>query len=110
MLRTILISPGFGTIHHHPHEAYSTYVTVFNVVSLFSALLHLKSSVLAIVYNTPDRNFYRHTRLLNVPYKKENRSPFDRGIAAFGKLFGAIREHSTIGAVGKYHGAFTSKN
>lgn len=90
-----------GTVHEHPHEAYASYFKLFTAVSILSTLLHLEAFTFAIVYNTPDRNYYRQSRILHFPYKKGYRSPFDRGITAFGKLFGALREHPAIGAVGK---------
>lgn len=95
-----IVPLSWGTLHSRPHEAYTTYTRLFSIVSWLSILLHIKSSAFAIGYNTPDRDYYRHSRLLNVPYKKEHRSPFDRGSAAFGKLFGAVWEHYAIGAAG----------
>jgi hypothetical protein len=50
--------------------------------------------------NTPDSDYYRRSAIFNIPYKKEHRSPLDRGSIAFGKLFGAMWEHFAVGAVG----------
>lgn len=95
-----IVPQSWGTVHNHPHEAYTAYTRLFSVMSWLSIFLHVKSSAFAIGYNTPDREYYRHSRLLNVPYKKKHRSPFDRGSAAFGKLFGAVGDHFAVGAAG----------
>lgn len=98
--KVLILRSAWGTVQRHPHQAYSTYARLFSIMSWISLFLHLKSSIFAIGYNTPERGYYRHSRLLDIPYKKEYRSPFDRGSAAFGKLFGAIWEHSIVGAAG----------
>src|SRR4051794_9388940 len=38
---------GWGTMHNHPHEAYSNYITLFKTISIVSFILQLKSYSLA---------------------------------------------------------------
>ena len=100
---TFLILPyvipnGWGTVHTHPHSAHYTYTTLFRTVSVISTLFHLKATVFAIFYNTPESHYYRHSLLH--PFKEERRSTFNRGYTAVGKLFGAIGEHPAVSAVG----------
>ncbi|TVY44634.1 hypothetical protein LOCC1_G003981 [Lachnellula occidentalis] len=93
-----IIPDSFGTIHTHPHSAHATYTTLFRTVSVISAALHLKSTIIALVSNTPERYAYRHSLLH--PFKEEQLSTLDRGSTALGRLFGAIGEHPAVGAVG----------
>jgi hypothetical protein len=93
-----LIPESWGTTHTHPHSAHSAHTTLFRTISAVSAFLHLKSTVLALFYNTPESHYYRHSLLH--PFKEEHRSSFNRGFTALNRLFGAIAEHPAISAVG----------
>lgn len=92
-----VIPEGWGTIHSHPHESYFIYSTLFRTISTLSAVLHLKSTFLALFY-TPDSTYYRHSLLH--PFKEEHQSTFDRSAIALGRVFGAIGEHPAVSAVG----------
>lgn len=93
-----ILPESFGTINSQPHATYNTYTTIFRTIAATSALLHLKSTVLALFYNTPESHYYRHSLLY--PFKEEHRSALDRGSTAIGRVFGAINEHPAVGAVG----------
>lgn len=67
-------------------------------MSAISTFLHLKSTFLALFYNTPDSTYYRHSILH--PFKEEYRSTFDRSSTALSRVFGAIGEHPAVSAVG----------
>jgi len=88
----------WGRIHSHPHSAQSTYTTLFRTISAVSAALHLKSTVLALVSNTPEKYSYRHSLLH--PFQEERLSTLNRGTTAVGRLFGAIGEHPAVSGVG----------
>jgi hypothetical protein len=75
-----------------------TYTTFFRSITFVAALLHFKSTALALFYNTPESYYYRHSLLH--PFKKEHLSTINRGSTAVAKLFGAIREHPAVSAVG----------
>ena len=93
-----IIPTRFGAVNNHPHATYNTYTTIFRTIAATASLLHLKSTALALFYNTPESHYYRHS-LLN-PFKEEHRSALDLGTTAIGRVFGAINEHPAVGAVG----------
>ncbi|KUJ12736.1 uncharacterized protein LY89DRAFT_699399 [Mollisia scopiformis] len=93
-----VIPESWGTIHSHPHDSHASYTKLFQYISAFSAILHLKSSFLALFYNIPDSTYYRHSLLH--PFKEEHRSTFDRSTTALGRVFGAIGEHPAVSAQG----------
>ena len=93
-----ILPESFGTVHNHPHAKYSTYTTVFRTIAATSTLLHLKSTVLAIFYSTPESHYYRHSLLH--PFKEEHRSTLNRGYTAVSRLLGAVNEHPAVSAVG----------
>jgi hypothetical protein len=92
------VPASWGTVHTHPHDAHSTYIAIFRTISAISGLLHIKSSVTALFYNTPESIYYRHSLLR--PFKEEHRSAFNRGSTAIGRVFGAVGEHPAVTAVG----------
>ncbi|TVY38664.1 hypothetical protein LSUB1_G003725 [Lachnellula subtilissima] len=98
LLLPYIIPNSFGKIHTHPHSAHSTYTTIFRTISVIAAALHLKSTILALVSNTPERYAYRHSLLH--PFQEEKLTTLDRGSTALGRLFGAIGEHPAVSAVG----------
>jgi hypothetical protein len=87
-----------GTVHNQPHATYSTYTTIFRTIAATSALLHFKSTVLALFYNTPESQYYRHSLLH--PFKEEHRYALNRGYTAFGRVLSSVNEHPAVGAVG----------
>jgi hypothetical protein len=93
-----ILPESFGTVSTHPHAAYHTYTTIFRTIALYSVLLHLKSTSLALFYNTPESHYYRHSLLH--PFKEENRSALNRGYISVSRLLGAISEHPAVSAVG----------
>jgi hypothetical protein len=93
-----VVPASWGIIHTHPHSAHYTYTTLFQIISVISAFFHLKTTVFALFYNTPENYYYRHSLLH--PFKEEHHSALNRGYTAVGRLFGAIREHPAVGAVG----------
>jgi hypothetical protein len=93
-----LVPKSWGTVHTHPHDAHNTYTALFRMISAISGFLHVKSSVTALFYNTPESIYYRHSPLR--PFDEERRSAFDRGFTAIGRVFGAIGEHPAVSASG----------
>jgi len=92
-----LVPQSWGTIAH-AHEAYSANISHFRAISTLSLLLHLKITVLALFYNTPNETY--HNRTLLHPFNTTHRSAFNRGSTAVSRLFGAVGEHPAVGAVG----------
>lgn len=98
ILLPYLIPESWGTTYTHPHSAQKTYITLFRTISSLSALLHLKSTGMALFYNTPSSEYY-HPTLLH-PLNHDHRSTLDRSSTAIARLLGAIGEHPAVGAVG----------
>jgi hypothetical protein len=93
-----IVPESWGTVHAHPHYAHSAYVTLFRTISVLSFLLHGKSTTLALLFNTPDSHYHRHSILH--PFKQERRTILERSSTAFGKVLGAIGDHPAVSAVG----------
>jgi hypothetical protein len=93
-----VVPTSWGIVHTHPHSAHYTYTTLFRTISAISAFFHLKATVFSLFYNTSENHYYRHSLLR--PLKEEHLSALNRGYTAVGRLFGAIREHPAVGAVG----------
>jgi len=93
-----VVPESLGTVHDHPHASYQTYTTILRTITTFSTLLHAKSTILALFYNTPDSHYYRHSLLH--PFKEEHRSALNRSSTAITRILGAISEHPAVGSVG----------
>jgi hypothetical protein len=91
-----IVPESWGTVHIHPHNAHSAYRTLFRTISVVSFLLHGKSTVLALLFNTPDSHYHRHSVLY--PFKQERRTILER--STVGKILGAIGDHPAVSAVG----------
>jgi hypothetical protein len=98
LLLPFIVPESWGTVHIHPHNAHSAYTALFRTSSIVSILLHGKSTVLAVLFNTPDSHYHRHSILH--PFKQEQRSVLERSSTAVGKVLGAIGDHPAVSAVG----------
>ncbi|CAG8974374.1 hypothetical protein HYALB_00010625 [Hymenoscyphus albidus] len=92
-----IIPQSWGKIHTNPHTPQLTYSTIFRTISAIS-LLHLKTTTLALIHNTPSEYTYRHSILH--PFSSEHHSTLDRGSTAVTSLLGAIGEHPAVSAAG----------
>jgi hypothetical protein len=93
-----VIPKSWGIIYKHPHDTHHAYTTMFRTISTISALLHLKSWLIALFNNTPETIYYRHSLLH--PFKEEHLSALNRSSTALSRVFGAILEHPATGSVG----------
>lgn len=98
LLLPYIVPEAWGTVHPHPHDAHSAYISLFRTISYFSTALHGKSTVEALLYNAPDSSYHRHSVLH--PFKLEHRSSLERSSTAFAKVLGAINDHPAVSAVG----------
>ncbi|KAI1085789.1 hypothetical protein F5B20DRAFT_18530 [Whalleya microplaca] len=87
-----------GTVHSHPHDAYSSYKTLFRIISVASILLHLKATIVGLISTTPNAHYHRHSVFL--PWDVESRTKWERGTTALVKLLGSISEHPAVAGVG----------
>lgn len=71
---------------------------IFRVISTISSVLHIRTTGLALLYNTPESHYYRHSLLR--PLEKVHRSNKNRAFAAVERVLGAVRDHPAVGAVG----------
>ncbi|RDL40586.1 Uncharacterized protein BP5553_00565 [Venustampulla echinocandica] len=93
-----IIPTRWGSIHTHPHSAHNTYTTLFQTISIFSTILHLKATAVALFSNAPASYSYRH--ILLHPFEKEHHPALDRASTAVSRLLGAIGEHPAVSAAG----------
>lgn len=93
-----VVPVSWGTVHPHPHDAFSSYTTLFRVVSLASFILHSKATFLGLQYNMPDSHYHRHSRFL--PWDVEKRSIWEQSTTAIGKILGSTIDHPVVAAVG----------
>jgi hypothetical protein len=98
LLLPYIVPERWATMHIHPHNAHSAYTALFRTISVVSFLLHGRSTVLALFFNTPDSHYHRHSILH--PFKQERRTILDRSSTAVGKVLGAIGDHPAVSAVG----------
>ncbi|KAI9645834.1 hypothetical protein NHQ30_005269 [Ciborinia camelliae] len=93
-----IIPEHWGTTHDHPHKAHSSYTKTFCVISTISSILHIKTTGLALLYNTPESHYYRHSLLH--PLEEVHRSKKSRMFTALERVLGSIGDHPAVGAVG----------
>ena len=98
LLLPYIVPESWGTVHIHPHDSHTAYTALFRTISVVSFLLHGKSTVLALLFNTPDSHYHRHSVLH--PFKQERRTILERSSTAVGKVLGAIGDHPAVSAVG----------
>jgi hypothetical protein len=98
LLLPYIVPESWGTVHTHPHNAHSAYTTIFKTISIISTLMHGKSTLLALLFNTPDSHYHRHSLLH--PFKKDHRSLIERTATGVGRILGAIDDHPAVNAVG----------
>jgi hypothetical protein len=85
-----VVPVSWGTVHPHPHDAYSSFTTLFRLLSFTSLVLHGKATFLGLRYNLPGSHYHRHSRFL--PWDIEERST----VSIFGFptcLFRHVVEH-----------------
>ncbi|KAI2612106.1 uncharacterized protein GGS25DRAFT_106215 [Hypoxylon fragiforme] len=88
----------WGTVHYRPHNSYYSFTVIFRTISFVSFVLHMKSSIMGLTYNIPNSHYHRHSAIL--PWDVEERTAFERGTTAFGKVLGSIMDHPAVEAVG----------
>ena len=93
-----IVPQGFGTVHTHPHEAYSQYSSLFKFISLASLVLHGKATLLGLAHAAPDAYFHRHS--IFFPFDTERRSAWERTTGGFGRILGAMADHPVVARVG----------
>lgn len=94
----MVIPVSWGTVHPHPHNAYSSFTTLFRVISFASFALHAKATFFALRYNLPDSHYHRHSKYL--PWDIEERSTWEQSTTAIGKVLGSTSDHPIVAAVG----------
>ena len=93
-----VVPVSWGTVHPHPHDAYSSISKMFRFVSAISFILHFKATFVALVYNAPNTHYHRHSILF--PWDVEERSTWERSTTSFVKVISSINDHPVVNAVG----------
>lgn len=94
----VIVPESWGTVHAHPHNAYSAFTSLFRFISLASTALHWKASIFGVFDNLPRSYEHRHSILM--PFGTEERSNWERTTTAAGRVLGSISDHPVIAAVG----------
>lgn len=97
LLLPYITPASWGNVHTHPHDVHSAYTTLFKSLAIASLLLHVKTTVIAVVSNTSDSYYHRHS--LFHPFKQEHRSAFERSTSAVGSVVGSFGDHPAVSAV-----------
>ncbi|KAI0512631.1 hypothetical protein F5B22DRAFT_614665 [Xylaria bambusicola] len=92
-----LIPVHWGSIQQHPHGAYESLTKLFRFLSAASFALHMKTSIVALLSNQPNLHYHRHSALF--PWDVEERSRWERGTSALGKVLGSAFEHPVVASV-----------
>ncbi|KAI2636400.1 hypothetical protein GGS26DRAFT_548974 [Hypomontagnella submonticulosa] len=87
----------WGTIYSHPHDAYKSFTMVFQAMSAASFVLHVKSSITGLIYNTPNSHYHRHSAF--IPWDVEERTRWERGTTAISKILGSMYDHPAVKGV-----------
>ncbi|KAH7041085.1 uncharacterized protein B0I36DRAFT_358285 [Microdochium trichocladiopsis] len=98
VLAPYLVPTSWGKVYATPHEAYSSLTTMFRFISAMSLILHAKASAVGLAHNAPDSHYHRHSAFL--PWDIDERSKWERGTTAIGKILGSISDHPAVQAVG----------
>ncbi|KAH8164660.1 hypothetical protein CIB48_g3590 [Xylaria polymorpha] len=93
-----IIPTHWGTVERRPHGAYESLTRLFKFLSAASFALHAKTSIVALLSNTPNPYYHRHSALL--PWDVEERSRWERSTTALGKILGSTSDHPAVAAVG----------
>ncbi|KAK8019873.1 hypothetical protein PG990_005011 [Apiospora arundinis] len=93
-----IVPQTWGTVHPHPHNAYSSFTTLFRFIAGASFFLHAKATYYGLSYNLPNSHYHRHSRF--IPWDVEERSAWERSSTALGKVLGSISDHPAVAAVG----------
>lgn len=98
LLLPYVIPEHWGTTYDHPHKAHSSCMGVFRSISVISSILHFRTTGLALLHNTPENHYYRHSILH--PLEKIHRSNTNRIFKALERVLGSIADHPAVGSVG----------
>lgn len=93
-----IIPERWGSVLKHPHDVHEPLTKLFRFLSMSAFALHAKTSLIALISNAPDSHYHRHSALL--PWDIEERSRWEQGTSAVGKVLGSTSDHPVVAAVG----------
>ncbi|KAI0439296.1 hypothetical protein F4803DRAFT_531829 [Xylaria telfairii] len=93
-----IVPSRWGTVQRRPYGAYESLTGLFKFLSAASFALHAKTSIVALLSNTPNPYYHRHSALL--PWDVEERSRWEHSTTALGKILGSTSDHPAVAAVG----------
>ncbi|KAI0382910.1 hypothetical protein F5Y04DRAFT_251355 [Hypomontagnella monticulosa] len=85
---------GWGIAYSHPHDAYKSFTMVFQAMSAASFILHVKSSIVGLIDNTPNSHYHRHSAF--IPWDVEERSSWERSTTAISKILSSMYDHPAV--------------
>lgn len=87
-----------GIVLPQKRKADPAFMDLFRFMGLVTLVLHGMATVTGLTYNLPHAHYHRHSKIL--PWDIEERSRWERTTTAFGKIFGATRDHPVVAGAG----------
>ncbi|PKS12693.1 hypothetical protein jhhlp_000901 [Lomentospora prolificans] len=94
LLIPYIVPESWGTVHSHPHHAYSSFSALFRLLSTLSLALHGKSTLLALTGATTNDYRHRHSALMNIDLEKL--AVWERTTYGLGRILGAWNHHPLV--------------
>lgn len=101
LIASSAVPASWGQTSRSSHEAYQIYRRLFTGISIVSALLHAKSTLVGLAYNVPGLYLHRERYGVHIPFDLEKRSSWDRSITAFSRILEARSEHPVVSTIGR---------
>ncbi|SPO02818.1 uncharacterized protein DNG_05493 [Cephalotrichum gorgonifer] len=94
LLLPMVVPKSWGTVHHHPHHARSSFTALFQVISAASLVLHGSISLRSLLSGSVLDHDHRHSGVMLVD--TERRDAWDRTTLGFGKILSAGHGHPVV--------------
>ncbi|KAL2133390.1 hypothetical protein VTI74DRAFT_2433 [Chaetomium olivicolor] len=94
-----IVPTSWGIVYSDPRDAYPSITKLFRTISAMTGLLHVKTTLSALLYNLPGS--YKHRHSIKIPLDIEKRSKWERTATAIEKVLGSMTDHPVVSAAGK---------
>ncbi|CAI4218793.1 unnamed protein product [Parascedosporium putredinis] len=91
LLLPYLVPESWGTVHPHPHRAYSSFSALFRLLSGVSLALHARATLAALARAAYDDHRHRHSALMHIDAEKL--AAWERTTYGLGRILGARFHH-----------------
>lgn len=94
LLLPYLVPESWGTVHPHPHRAYSSFSALFRLLSGVSLALHGRATLAALARTAYDDHRHRHSTLMHIDAEKL--AAWERTTYGLGRILGARFHHPVV--------------